>query len=188
MIIIDTSHIEELAKGLEDLPVQLKQVTSLAINRTVDVMRTESWNQIKQTYNIKQHDLYQHLVKNKSTPSHLEGSLVAHAPHIPISQFNVTPGSPQPAQKPFVTFSVKKNSVSYVPESFVAIMKSGHKGLFVRDDPTRLPIRELFTIGAAEMLGAEKVRTAVEAKAVETFDKEFRRLTEIALKRALEHH
>ena len=41
-IVIDTEHIQELAKGLEELPTQLKQVTSLAINRTIDVMRTEA--------------------------------------------------------------------------------------------------------------------------------------------------
>jgi hypothetical protein len=38
------------------------------------------------------------------------------------------------------------------------------------------------------MLGAEKERTVVEKKGIEAFDKEFYRLTAIALKRALDHH
>jgi hypothetical protein len=138
------------------MPLQLKQVACVSINRTVDVLRTEAWNVIKNEYNIHQADLYDHLVKNKSSPDHLVGSLVVKGPHIPISEFNVNPGSPQPTQHPFVTFNIRKVSVSYIPESFVAVMPSGHKGLFVREDPGRLPIRQLFTIGGSGNAGSRE--------------------------------
>lgn len=110
-IIVDAHELEELQLGLQGIPEAIPQVTSYAINRAVDVMRTESWKAVSAEYNIHQKDLYDHLTLIKSSPSDIRGGIASAGPHLPISTFPMTPSNPQPAKHPFVTFNIKKGRV-----------------------------------------------------------------------------
>src|SRR5271165_1175995 len=127
-IIIKGDEMKKLQEGLKSLPSAINRVTSRAINYSVRKMRTDTWKHIKSRYNIAQGDVYKYITMVMATESRLSGAEVVISPHIPISKFPMSPGQPDPSGKPFVTFSIERGRVSYIANSFVATMPSGHTG------------------------------------------------------------
>ena len=57
------------------------------------------------------------------------------------------------------------------PKSFIAIMKSGHKGVFTRTSGRSLPIKQLYGPSVPQMIKNEKIMKAINDDANETLQK-----------------
>lgn len=57
---------------------------------------------------------------------------------------------------------------------FIARMKSGHLGVWVRQDGARLPIEQLFGPGVGGLFGTKQIMDSTQKHVNDTFPKEFR--------------
>lgn len=78
-----------------------------------------------------------------------------------------------------VTINVGARKV--IAHAFVATMKSGHKGVFLRAGKARLPIKEAFTTKVSDVFGDAGLIPAVQHRARDVFRASFERLLPIEL-------
>lgn len=74
------------------------------------------------------------------------------------------------------TIEVNPGQRKLVRHAFIATMASGHKGVFIRTEKSRLPIKELFSTNIAEYFSARSVITPIEEQAKTRFGAAFGRL------------
>jgi hypothetical protein len=194
MIIVNTDELKKLQKGLTELPSVIPKVTMRAINYGLDKMKTETWRCIKAEYNIQQKRVYDALTLIKANESNLSGAEVATDTHSPLGYFKISPSAPHPAPtRPVISAAVRKGSSKPITGGFVATMSSGHTGVFERVPGEKMAgqnkekIRELFTIGVSEMVGAQRVRDKIEQAGHDALFFEFGRLADMEMKKALDH-
>ncbi len=75
-----------------------------------------------------------------------------------------------------VSYSVNKGQRSRIKGAFVATMKSGHKGVFVREGKKRLGIREFLASRPADALLHRGEAEAVQERGRESFERTFTRV------------
>jgi hypothetical protein len=85
-----------------------------------------------------------------------------------------------------ISVAINTGARSFIRSAFVATMRSGHRGVFLRDGKGRLPIKEAFTTRVSDVFRDEGFIPAVHAKAAKTFASSFARLMplEVAKMRA----
>lgn len=88
----------------------------------------------------------------------------------PVSNF------PAQQQKRGVKATINKGRPALLKSAFVATMKSGHRGVFVRKGEARLPIKELFTTRINDVFNDNGMIDAVFAQAQKKFAASFERL------------
>lgn len=88
---------------------------------------------------------------------------------IPVADY------PYRQQRRGVKVRINKGSPKLIAGAFVATMKSGHVGVFVREGKRRLPIRELYSSTLANVFGdtgmVQKGFDEVKAKMQATYDR-----------------
>ena len=57
------------------------------------------------------------------------------------------------------------------PKAFIAIMKSGHKGVFEREGDESLPIKQLYGPSVPQMIKNEEIMKKINDEANETLQK-----------------
>jgi hypothetical protein len=183
------ASIEELSRWSGLAQKEIDKATWLAINRSIDGARTEADRNIRERYNIKREDVRKVLtIKSYASQSRLQAIMQAQGKRIPVYAFAARPK--EPAWRKPVTVSISKAKGRIGKKAwFVARMKSGHVGVFVRENqsvkPTvRLPIKEVMTISVPEMLKGKEVMKLVQDGTRERFDKEFERLLVVFKKRS----
>jgi len=143
-----------------------------ALNRTIEGVRTDVTREVTRTYDIKARDVRAVMKIKKSDIASLRASLSGAGNPIPLINFRVSPNKPG-AQKAGTALrvSVKRSGGKVISGAFVAQMKSGHVGVFVRKDKKRLPVQELYGPAVPQMMGGDKVQQAVLAGAEDRFPK-----------------
>jgi hypothetical protein len=84
-----------------------------------------------------------------------------------------------------VTVSVNKNGSKLIRSAFVATMKSGHKGVFVRRGNKRLPIDELFSTRISDVFRDQGMVPAVYDRTQAVFRSAFERLFRLELNKVV---
>lgn len=151
MITVTVTGVEELRAALSAAPKRAEWALRTAINETANHARTESVRRIGQEWNAKQKDIRKALTVTKATAGRLEASVQAtggRGKGIPLVVF----GARQTRKG--VTVKVKRaGGRGLLPGAFIATMKSGKRGVFVRGAKSRkggtpyraLPIRTVKT-------------------------------------------
>lgn len=80
-----------------------------------------------------------------------------------------------------VTVGINKGTRALIKGAFIATMKSGHVGVFLRTGPGRFPIKELFTTRVADVFNDNGMTDEAFTRAQETFSKSFERLYPLEL-------
>lgn len=80
-----------------------------------------------------------------------------------------------------VTVQIKAGQNAAIPHAFIATMKSGHRGVFIRTSKKRLPIRELYTSKIVNVFG--DAVPAVVPLVQRKFDESFHRLLPLQVQR-----
>lgn len=88
----------------------------------------------------------------------------------PVSNF------PAQQQKRGVKATINKGRPALLKSAFVATMKSGHKGVFVRKGDARLPIKELFSTRITDVFNDNGMIDAVFVQTQRKFAESFERL------------
>lgn len=154
---------------------EVRRVIVRALNRTADGVRTDAFRKIRETYNVTNKALRGNdrragaIAIRRANDNHLIAVVTASGNPLPLSGF-----APRETRKG-VSISVRKGVRKVLAGSFIARMKSGHVGVFMRRAAKRLPIDEKYTVDFAHMFGAKDVQAAIEPLARGRFDAELDR-------------
>lgn len=171
--LITAQGVTEISNALQQLPGRgMMVVSARAVNKTLRGARTDASKMIRQELHLKARDVRRKLT-TKPAPygrntgyKSATGILNIGARPVPLARYPFRPTSP-PSQKgvsvsnrkPTTVHVLKRGARKKVQSGFVAKMKSGHVGVFMRDGEKRKmqsgrfagkkrqPIRELYGPG-----------------------------------------
>lgn len=182
--------LQQITARIQHLPEDCNLAVARAINRTLQAIYSEAVRIGTEKYTIRDKNFSKSLMGRssylgrKATPSNLVGSVdFRGSTGRPLVHFKPSPGKapnwrgvPVAKRRPKAGVSslIKKGGTRKVyakdgAKPFIATMKSGHKGLFVRQPSGKL--EQLFGPSAIQLLGGNEARTRLQAKAEQTFPK-----------------
>jgi hypothetical protein len=179
MIVAGVKDFDRLSAELKEYPKALPLAASRAINEAIRKSRTQIGRAVREVYAVKQKDLYKTFRMNFSVPgTNPSGNLTSVANRFPMFVFGVVARKTQN-----VVVKIRTGTAVEVQHAFMAIMDSGHVGIFERYGNKRRmlrghyigywkqPIREMFTGAASEMINATRSEKLVMEAAEEAFTK-----------------
>ncbi|MFB0523921.1 MAG: phage tail protein [Phycisphaerae bacterium] len=136
---VDERSLKEAAHILRAIPRAMPRVFRRAINRTVDMAATDLKRRIGEQVTAKKSEIAKGIGKKKATYTDLTGSIGATSFRPGLLAF---PGTKQTRHG--VTYRISRMAGrKTIKHGFIGTMPSGHRGVFVRGGPSRLPITEL---------------------------------------------
>lgn len=152
-----------------------------AINRTLTSERAAIGSDIAKNMGIRVGTVKDAMTIEKATTSAPVGRLLAKGKRIPRIEFNARGPEPSRGRGRGVSYRGEAGRIR-VENAFIATMRTGHRGVFVRRTTKRLPIRELFGPSIAHVF--EKLVPNGEARRNEVLVKNLQHEIEFALSRA----
>jgi hypothetical protein len=149
-----------------------------AINRALPGVRTDMVSIARREYNVKARAARRNIRVYKASKDTMSGAVVSTGRPIPLINFDVRPSRPQPKRRKPITVEVIRGQREEVGGgAFVAVMPSGHKGVFWRAKKGgkkvgRLPIHELSGPRIEDLYARRNVMVEIERKADERMAKE----------------
>lgn len=166
-VTIDTGDIGRLSRKLEGLKKGL-QTTAIrqGLQRTSEQAVTAASSQIRSIYNIKKKALDRRfsILSSSRKLSVLIRARSLKTSRIPIINFGAKPA------KGGVRFSVRNGRSTFVPGAFITTMRSGHKGVFIREKGQR-GIKQLMGIDVPAMFNGAEVMPVVAKRVAEQLEK-----------------
>lgn len=159
-------NIDIELKGLDHmqkLAGTFRQPALRALNKVARSSEVFANRQIRDTYRISRGEVDDGLTFKPGSISSLTAILRGYGPRLPLFKFITGSRNPRTLSKregPSV--QVVRGKTKVLKGSFVAVMASGHTGIYIRRGSTRLPIEEKKTLSVAGMLGARKISTPVK--------------------------
>jgi len=134
-VTVDERSFKEAAHILRAVPRAVPRVFKRAIGRTVDMAATDLKRRVSKHITARKGDIAKGISKKKTT---FYGSVGAKPYRPGLLAF---PGTKQ--TKHGVSYRLSRTAGrKRIEHGFIATMPSGHRGVFARGGPSRLPIRE----------------------------------------------
>lgn len=183
---IDTKQLNDVKAMLSGVGNAAPRVISRSLNKTITGVRTDAVKEIQKEITPKAKIIRDTMKLNRSTFKNLKASLESKGKSVPLIHYAARP------VKAGVTVQVlKKNPRTLIRHAFIATMKSGHKGVFWREQrhpeaakfqrpmpwfarlpkKYRLPIRELYGPSIPAIFGKDPVINPVIKNAGNRLDK-----------------
>lgn len=175
-----SSNLGEIEEMLGNLKKKAPNVLKNAINRTVTNVKKNMAIEASKLYYVKSGDVKRTIRITKAMRARLEGVVSSRAAAIPLYKFRVSPkhtvnyknGRPTPK---FYKAAVKRENglkpLNHSPKAFIAVMKSGHIGVFERKSGKSFPIKQLFGPSVPQMIENDLAMARIENRANETLQK-----------------
>jgi len=171
--VIDADPTAAIA-ALDGIKNGQQRAVTRAINRTLITWRAEAARLIRVDTGLKVGVIKDAMRINNANFSRLAGSVIVTGKRIPLIEFGAT--GPEPSRgRGRVTYRVGPGRRTTVPGAFIATMHSGHRGVFKRRSPRRLPI--------VELRGPSLPKVAANAAIVKAFET----VADAALQKNLAH-
>lgn len=135
VIDFDRDTITDVKRRIWRLNEEAPSVLATAINQTTAKIKDSMAEQVKARYNYR---AVKSTVKiNKATNKNLVGIVASKGPVIALTKFKVSPSKVAGKNKPSVYKAAvyrgpATKPLNNDPKAFIAVMKSGHKGVFQR--------------------------------------------------------
>lgn len=177
---IKVANVDEIEKRLGNFKSKAPLVLSRAINRSIQNVKKNMGKETSQRYYISSSDVKKTVRVVKATKGSLKAAAISSGEGIALSKFKVSPNTPVryrgASRSPKVyRAGVKKSGgvkpLDGNPKSFVAVMKSGHTGVFTRKTGDSLPIRQLFGPSVPQIVKNEDIMSKINTEASETLQK-----------------
>jgi hypothetical protein len=143
-------------------------------------MRAEAAKRVRRRKRIKAGIVREALVMRRPRREELDGAdwtLAVKGKRVPLTAY------PHRQGKRGVSVEVNRGKRTMIASAFVATMKSGHKGVFVRSTKARLPIRELFGSRPVDALRHKGEAEGVQARGRASFAATFARMLPLELEK-----
>jgi hypothetical protein len=184
---IDVSEVRKKLKALDGIKGGAQKAIMRSMNKAVTGMRTDAKKEVATRYTVKQKDVSDKLTLKKASMTDLTIVMSSKGRPMRLAHFKTkankkagTPGAPT------VYASVKKGGAGGFTGGFMATMVStnGITGVFRRTGrfkvvgkgaykgQMREQIEQLHGPGVVQMLDEQQVRTAIQEKGAERFNKE----------------
>lgn len=188
------SNLKDIALKFEAATQkQIDAASVRALNRTATTVRAAASREIRQEYNIKAAGIRHQIAIERARRGHVTASVVVSGRRIPLVDFSAR------QTRAGVTVQVKRGSRKFIPHAFLATMRSGHHGVFVRamDARTRFaptfrfgpgsgrknrrwgdpdtPVAELTSLSLPRAFLQRKISASLRKLAIERFQIEFTR-------------
>lgn len=168
--------VVSVRSDLHDAVVRLQAKNTLAIeasavralNRAAVSTRAAASQEIRKVYNLKAAVIKRQIRISRASKARLFAELVATGRRIPLYDFAAR------QTRAGVTARVLRQRQLF-RHTFIATMPTGHVGVFVRQGPKRLPIRELKGISIPKAMVQKKIMDVLKRTALERFKIEFER-------------
>lgn len=148
---------KEVEKALKEASKVAEKAAIRTLNRTADKARVAASKTVRETYNIKAGDLNRSVKTSKASRSNLTAILTIIGKPVGLILF----GARQTLKG--VTYKILKNGGrAKLHHAFIAVMRSGHRGVFERAGKARLPIRERTFITMPSVWKSKKVMSVIE--------------------------
>jgi hypothetical protein len=159
------TNARQIASQVRLDATEMRTATMRALNRAADGTRVDAGRKIRETYNVTNKVLQPAFYVRKATRDFLTAVVGASGRPMRLIGF----GARQVAAG--VSVAIKRGSRKVLRGAFIARMKSGHTGVFMRRGAKRLPVDEKYTVSVPGMLGARQIEGAIRAAALARFDK-----------------
>lgn len=175
---LDRMDVERLKADLRHIKDGMPISVMRAINRTLPGVRTDMVTIARREYNVKAKAARGNISIRKASKAQLSGNVTSTGKPIKLINFGVRPTTPQPKRKKPITVEVIRNKREPVGGgAFVAVMNSGHKGVFWRAKKGgvkvgRLPIHELTGPRIEDLYARPEITAQIQRQADERMTKE----------------
>lgn len=148
-VVLRQADVNRILNGLDRTVRDLATARSRALNRTIQMTKTEASRVIRQELPaLKKRQVDRYLSVNRASRRNHEARLICRFKPMPLTYFDPQPKRPlheYKRRKRIKGVSVRvKHGRKTIPGSFMARMKSGHLGVFRRKGKPRLPIKALY--------------------------------------------
>lgn len=165
-------HIDGHAALLEEFqvfPPRAQRAIVRALNRAIASARTLVVREVARDIGLKVSDVRAATPQSQATSTRPEARIWTNLKRIPLIKFSARGPEPSRGRGRGVTYRIGAGrSRGRVDRGFIATMASGHRGVFQRRGPGRLPVVELRGPSLGHIFA--KHRAAGLAKAVESFE------------------
>lgn len=180
---IEVTGIEDVEKRLGKMKSKAPSVVSRAINRAVTNAKKNMAKETSGKYYISSGDVRNTIKTTKASTSSLKAAVISSGTGIALSKFKVNPGTIVKQKGRKISARMPKVYRAGVeraggvkpldgdPKAFIAIMKSGHKGVFEREGDESLPIKQLYGPSVPQMIKNEEIMKKINDEANETLQK-----------------
>jgi len=177
---IKVSGMEDVERRLGNLKSKAPLVLSRAINRAISNVKKNSAKETSSRYYITSGEVKKTLRLVKASKSSLKAAVISSGSGIALSKFKVNTGTPVryrgAGRSPKVyRAGVKKSGgvkpLAGDPKAFIAVMKSGHKGVFERTSDASLPIKQLYGPSVPQIMKNQDILDVINKDAAETLQK-----------------
>lgn len=182
----------EARDGLQALQQNAPRAIMRALNRTMQNVQTVAVRETARDMGLRQADVRPSIAIDGARPDRLVARLIATGARIPLIKFGATGPEPSRGRGRGVAYRLPGGRGRH-PRAFIATMRSGHRGVFVRRGPSRsragrprsspgLPIQELF--GPSIPRSFAKQFPAMRARADEMLSKNLQHEIDFLLRRS----
>jgi minor tail protein Z (GPZ) len=173
--------LRDFMDGIRRLGTRAPIAVARAVNRTASAERTQAKRAIAADTGLRAKDVDAALKVENATPDRLKAFITVSGRRIRLIAFGARGPEPSRGRGRGVSYRLPKGRGRHA-QAFIARMKSGHRGVFVRATPHRLPILELFGPSLPKSFETTYLGTAPE-RALATLTKNLRHEISYALKR-----
>ena len=170
---LEVSGINEIINVLGRYEAELPACISRAINRSLEMVKTEQIRKTTESYFAQKSKLLSSINIFKTNKSNLTGSIISNGRVIGLDHFKLNPK--KRIKGKIVQAAVKKGGYKSLPNAFIAY-KSGHLGAFERtgkfitkNGRKRETIKRLMSVSAPQMLGNLSILEYLQGYADEKF-------------------
>lgn len=172
MIDISIDGVDGVVVNLRTMADRTVPAITRGLNYAIAAARDVMVDAIASDVGLEPEKVRKQLPIRNATASTLSATLSATRKRIPLIDFHAQGPMPSRGQGQGVTYQLR-GGAGRVPNAFLTVMKTGHKGVFARKGKARLPIRELFGPSLGHVFAAH--RPAGVARATEAFRNSFSR-------------
>ena len=176
MIEVDARGIEQAQELLKDIPGATKKAVSTALRKSLRNAKKEAVKKVRERYTIRKAGYVSRTIKMKV--ENMTGILSSKGPVNDLSYFKTNPKTVpkrRPPKGKYLYSQVVKGQGGTIAHAFLARMKSGHVGVFLRAghvaSNASLPISKLAGPSTPQMLGSPSVTEFIAKKMLERMDK-----------------
>jgi hypothetical protein len=167
---LDAKQVAKMQKTVGKIKDGVPRVLAAAINRALDKGKATVKREIRKVYLIKAKDIP--IAVERANFTTKKGHIILRQGMLPLSMFPFTPKNPTRGKRRRELHArVKRGGGGVIRSGFVAAFETSHTGPYKRRGKARLPIAQLWTIGAPIMASQPNVGPEVNKQMGDTLGK-----------------
>lgn len=165
-IVVDTSQLNKIMKGLDGLQKEMPKAFTAALNRTLDHVYTQTGRATTKHFNIKVKEVRESLTKRKASFIQPRAWIQVRSRRFTLARFH---RGGLKSKSRTARVKIKKSAgykpVGGTPPAFVQRSPDGNTHVFRRTGKQRYPIDVLRTISPTQMVESPPVAEEIRASA-----------------------